>query len=93
MIFDFTTDYDLPYLKGDFLYNEIFNPDGTYTTSSNMVDFELMNPKHQPIVVGQRGSGPNSDFNFNIEKEQWQLIDQGFTMRYFGMYLYGYKKK
>ena len=93
LMFDFTTDYDLPYLKGDFLYNGIFNPDGTYTTSPNMVEFELTNPMQQPIVVGQRGSGPDSDFIFNIEKEQWQQIEQGFTMRYFGMYLYEYEKK
>jgi hypothetical protein len=86
-------DYDLPYLKGDFLYNGIFNPDGTFTTSSSWSEFELTNLMQQPIEVGQRGRGPNSDFSFNVEKEQWHLIEQGFTMRYIGMYLYEYEKE
>ena len=93
LIFDFTTDYDLPYLKGDFLYNGIFKPNGTFTTFSYMFEYELTNSMHQPIEIGQRGRGPNSDFGFNIEKEQWPLIEQGFTVRYLGMFLYEYEKE
>ena len=93
LIFDFTTDYDLPYVKGDFLYNVIFNSNRTHTTISFIDEFELTNSMHQPIELGQRGRGPNSDFGFNIEKEQWPLIEQGFTVRYLGMYLYEYEKE
>jgi hypothetical protein len=91
--FSFTTDYALPYRKGNFLYNGILNSDGSITVYSTGQEFELINEKDESIEAGQTGSGPNSDFSFGISKEQIDQIENGFTVIYKGMYLYEYRKK
>lgn len=90
--FTFDTTYNLDYNKGRFMYNGIFNEDGTYTTTSSQQEYYLYNHNKELIDVGQFGRGPNSAFGFAINPENYDLIKDGFYVRYSGFYLYEYTK-
>lgn len=88
--FTFDTSYHLNYTNGEFLYNGLFNEDGTFTTSSNINDFLVYNLSGESIYLGQHGFGPNSSFSFGIEPEEYEKIRDGFYVKYSGMILYSY---
>ncbi|MFS0690703.1 hypothetical protein AB1K89_15820 [Sporosarcina sp. 179-K 8C2 HS] len=93
IFFSFDTTYNLDYNNGSFMYNGIFNEDGTFTSSMSHNDFYLYNNDGVEIGVGQSGRGPNSAFGFAIEPENYDLIRDGFYIQYSGFYLYEYSKK
>ncbi len=75
--------------SGEFLYNDILNEDGT-ATSYNLWDaFNIYN-NNTKIDVGQRGYGPGSKFSFGINIENYDVIKDGFTLKFNGGILYGY---
>ena len=88
--FSFDTSYNLNYTKGEFLYNGIFNEDGTFTWCSGPNDFLAYDLSHNKIEIGQPGYGPNSAFSFGINPEQYSRIKNGFYVKYSGMVLYEY---
>jgi hypothetical protein len=91
--FSFHTTYNLDYKKGKFLYNMIFNDDGTYTNTGSFNDYQLLDTYQNAILIGQTGSGPESDFSFGIEPNEYDKIRKGFTINYSGMILYEYSRK
>ncbi|WP_047983208.1 hypothetical protein [Ornithinibacillus californiensis] len=91
--FSFDTTYDLNFTRGSFMYNGIFNEDGTYTTNSSYWDYSIYNLNNEKVDFGQSGQGPNSTFGFAIEPENYDLIRDGFYVEYSGFYLYEYNKK
>ena len=92
LFFNFTTDYALPFVEGEFLYNGIFHSNGSFTTTGGGWDeYEAKTLRNEQLEIGQTGSGPNSDFGFSLYKPQLELLNEGFTIRYNGMYLYNYK--
>ncbi|WP_432361919.1 hypothetical protein [Sporosarcina sp. UB5] len=93
LYFSFDTTYNLNYSSGSFMYNGIFNEDGTFTSSMSVNDFYLVNNDGVEIGVGQRGRGPNSAFGFAIKPENYDLIKDGFYIQYSGFYVYEYSKK
>ncbi|QFF99944.1 hypothetical protein PB01_14555 [Psychrobacillus glaciei] len=90
--FSFDTTYNLNYKNGTFMYNGIFNEDGTFTSGGSHNDFYLFNKNGEEIDVGQSGRGPNSAFGFAIEPKNYDLIKDGFYVEYRGFYLYNYVK-
>ncbi|WP_077617487.1 hypothetical protein [Bacillus sinesaloumensis] len=90
--FNFDTIYDMKYDAGTFLYNGIFNEDGTFTTNGSYHDFDLYNKKAEQIDVGQTGYGPNSSFGFVIDSENYHLIRDGFFVEFSGFYMYEYNR-
>jgi hypothetical protein len=88
--FSFDTSYSLDYYKGEFLYNGIFNQDGTFSWNSNLDALSVYESLNHPIKIGQTGLGPNSAFSFGIEPEQYDRIRGGFYVKYSGMTLYRY---
>lgn len=90
--FNFDTTYNMIYKEGTFLYNGIFNDDGTFTTNGSYNDFYLYNKKGEQIGVGQTGYGPNSSFGLAISPENYNLIRDGFYVKYSGFYRYEYYK-
>lgn len=90
--FSLDTTYNLKYNKGNFMYNGIFNEDGSFTTNGSFEDFYIYNNKGEKVDIGQSGQGPNSSFGFAIEPENYDLIKDGFYAKYSGFYLYEYKK-
>ncbi|MGO4888031.1 hypothetical protein ACJ2A9_09760 [Anaerobacillus sp. MEB173] len=90
--FSFTTTYNLNRNNGNFLYNGIFNKDGTFTSFGSSNDFYLYNNKNEKIEVGQTGRGPKSDFSFGITSDNYSLLEDGFYVKYYGFILYDYSK-
>jgi hypothetical protein len=88
--FSFDTSYNLDYNKGEFLYNGIFNQDGTFSWNSNFDALSVYDSLNNAIEIGQTGLGPNSAFSFGIEPEQYDKIRDGFYVKYSGMTLYRY---
>lgn len=80
----------IQYKEGEFLYHGIINEDGTATSYFNINGFEIYNNKDIKIEVGQRGIGPDSKFSFGIDKDNYDLIAEGFTLEYQSSILYGY---
>jgi hypothetical protein len=80
----------LNYIDGEFLYNVIFNEDGTFTSNSNANDFLVFNTESESINKGQKGIGPSSAFSFGIQPEEYDKIRNGFYVNYTGMILYSY---
>lgn len=91
--FSFTTDYDLPVLEGEFLYNGTLHPGGSITRTSGFNDYEAKNPNNETLQIGQTGSGPNSDFGFALRQPPMELLQEGFTVRNNAMYLHEYQLK
>lgn len=92
IVFSFDTTYDLNYKNGSFMYNGIFNEDGTFTTNGSHNEYYLYNNNDEKIDVGQTGQGPNSSFGFAINSESYDLIRDGFHVKYSGFYTYEYHK-
>lgn len=90
--FSFDTSYDLDYDEGEFLYNGIFNQDGTFSWNNDLDALSVYDRLNNPIEIGQTGLGPGSAFSFGIEPEQHNQIRDGFYVKYSGMTLYGYSK-
>jgi len=90
--FNFDTTYNMKYDKGSFMYNGIFNEDGTFTTNGSNNDYYLYNKDGEKVGVGQTGQGPNSSFGFAISSENYNLIRDGFYVEYSGFYIYEYYK-
>ncbi|MEG0386553.1 MAG: hypothetical protein RR642_17600 [Solibacillus sp.] len=93
LYFSFTTDYDLPVGEGEFLYNGTFHPGGSITRTSGFNDYEAKTPNNETLQIGQTGSGPNSDFGFSLYQPPLELLQEGFMVRYNGMYLHEYQLK
>lgn len=91
--FSFTTDYDLPVLEGEFLYNGIFHSDGSIMFTSRHDEYEAKTLDNVTLQIGQTGSGPNSDFRFALRQPPMELLQEGFTVRYNAMYLHEYQSK
>ena len=90
--FNFTTDYDLSLVEGDFLYNLIFNSNGSFTTIGGVWnEYKAKTLRNEQLEVRETGRGPNSDFSFSLYKPQLELLNEGFTIQYNGMYLYKYR--
>lgn len=89
--FSLHTTFEMNAAGGDFLYNGIFNEDGTFTTL-NFDDIVLYDTNKDNIGVGQTGNGPNADFSFGIEPQNQKLIQEGFYVKYSGFNLYEYAK-
>ncbi|MEG0386344.1 MAG: hypothetical protein RR587_15150 [Solibacillus sp.] len=89
--FSFTTDHDLPLLEGNFLYSGILHPGGSITRNSGHSNYEAKTPNNETLQIGQTGSGPNSDFGFALRQPPMELLQEGFTVRYYGMYLHEYR--
>lgn len=90
--FNFDTKYKMNYNNGNFMYNGIFNKDGTFTTNGSFTDFYLYNNNGEKVGVGQSGRGPQSSFGFAVEPENYDLIRDGFYVKYSGFNLYEYDK-
>ncbi len=88
--FSFDTSYHLNYKKGEFLYNGLFNEDGSFTFNSNADDFLVYNVASESISFGREGFGPNSAFSFGIQPDEYDKIRNGFYLKYSGMMLYSY---
>lgn len=74
--FSFTTSFNMNYKAGKFLYNGIFNTDGTFTSPSG--DVKLYDKDMNEFTVGQIGFGPEAAFSFGIQPEEQKLISEGF---------------
>lgn len=90
--FNFDTTYNMDYYQGSFMYNGIFNEDGTFSTSGSYTDYYVYNNNDKKIDVGQTGQGPNSMFGFAINPENYELIKDGFYVKYSNFNLYEYNK-
>ena len=91
--FSFETTYNMNYHKGSFMYNMIFNENGSFTSYSSHTDFYFYNNNNEIIDVGhQTGRGPGSSFGFAIDSEDYDLIKDGFYVNYSGFNLYEYYK-
>jgi hypothetical protein len=91
--FTFDTSYHLDYENGEFLYNGVFNEDGSFTSNSDVNDFVVYNLNSESIGLGQKGFGPSSAFGFGIQPEEYDKIRDGFYLKYSGMILYSYSLK
>ncbi len=91
--FSFRTKYDLNYRGGEFVYNGIFNNDGTFSWSSKIDGTILYDKEQRRITVGQTGSGPEADFSFGIESENYSTIKEGFYIEYNNFILYQYARR
>jgi len=90
--FSFHTTIKMKYKRGEFLYNGIFNEDGTFTSPSRG-EIILYDKDQNHISFGQHGYGPGADFSFGIQPEEQQYIQNGFYVKYTGYMLYGYSRK
>lgn len=91
--FSFRTTYELAYQGGELLYNGVFNEDGSFSWSSRIDGIILYDENGTRISVGQKGSGPESDFSFGIEPEDYEIIKNGFYVEYNDFVLYQYALK
>lgn len=91
--FSFHTTYDLDYREGEFVYNGIFNNDGTFSWSSKINGMILYDKEQRRFTVGQTGSGPESDFSFGIEPENYSTIKEGFFIEYNNFILYQFARR
>ncbi|MDQ0899939.1 hypothetical protein [Paenibacillus sp. V4I7] len=78
--------------QGDFLSNKIFTSDGDYRDNISFDHFTISDLNHKAINISQIGEGPNSDFSFGINSDQFNEIRNGFYLTYSGMVLYEYEK-
>lgn len=90
MYFGFQPEFEWDESGGEFLYNSILHGDGSATSGMGVHDIALYDVDNNEIPIGQRGSGPESDFSFGIEPENWNSIKNGFYVEYSGFYLYKY---
>ncbi|MHB8127580.1 MAG: hypothetical protein ACYDEX_01080 [Mobilitalea sp.] len=91
IFFNFGAIQYINYNGGEFLYNYILNEDGgTSATSYFLADSYNINVKGNKLDIGQLGYGPDSQFSFGINIEDYELIMDGFTLEYRGSILYGY---
>lgn len=79
--------------RGEFLYNGLFHPGGSITRTSRFNEFEARTVNNQLLQIGQTGDGPNSDFTFSLYQPPMELLQNGFTVRYEGLYLHEYELK
>lgn len=89
--FSFTTTYNMEYKAGEFLYNGLFNADGTFTTSSG--NMKLFDKNMNEFSVGQTGTGPKAAFSFGVQPEEQDFMSEGFYVKYNGYNLYSYSRK
>lgn len=90
--FSFHATFNMKYGSGEFLYNGIFNEDGTFSCPSSG-KILLYDKIHKMIATGQTGYGPGADFSFGINPEEQMNIKNGFYVTYTGYILYGYSKQ
>ncbi|RAP77224.1 hypothetical protein [Paenibacillus montanisoli] len=91
--FSFHTTYHLDQDRGTFISNYSYNNDGTISRNHNIDDYILYDSNHNEIIIGETGAGPDSDFSFGVESDQFKDIRDGFYIKYTGMHLYEYSKK
>ncbi|QWU16043.1 hypothetical protein SAMN04487895_102285 [Paenibacillus sophorae] len=91
--FSFHTTYNLDDQSGYFLYNMKINGDGTFESTGSYSDFHIFDVNKHEIQLGETGWGPESDFSFSIEPEEYEKIKSGFYINYSGMMLYKYSRK
>lgn len=80
--FNFDATPYITYEKGEFLYNSIFNDDGTATSYNNYPSFIIQNNRNMKVDIGQNGYGPMSKFSFGVNIDNYDLISDGFTLEY-----------
>jgi hypothetical protein len=90
--FSFHTTFNMNYKSGTFLYNGIFNNDGSFSSSPDFGELRLLDPNKTSIPLGQIGIGPGSDFSFGIEPKDQKSIQKGFYITYTGFNLYNYSR-
>lgn len=90
--FSFHAEHHMDYKRGEFLYNGVFNEDGTFTSPS-VGGITLYDKENNPLAIGQTGYGPDADFSFGISIQDQELIKNGFYVKYTGYILYDYSKK
>ncbi len=91
--FSFRTTYDLNYQGGEFIYNGIFNEDGSFSWNSRIDGIVLYDVNGTRVSMGQTGTGPESDFSFGIEPEDYAMIKDGFYVEYNDFILYQYTRE
>lgn len=89
--FSFHTENHMDYERGEFLYNGVFNEDGTFTSPS-VGGITLYDKENNSLAIGQTGYGPDADFSFGISIQDQELIKKGFYVKYTGYILYDYSK-
>jgi hypothetical protein len=90
--FSFHAEFNMKYKAGEFLYNGIFNEDGTFSTPSPG-EITIYDKDRNKIPLGQQGYGPGADFSFGIQPQDQKRIQNGFYIKYTGYILYNYSKK
>lgn len=90
--FNFHPTFNMNQKGGEFMYIDMINDDGTFTSNTSPIDFALYDKNRNEIIIGAIGSGPESDFSFEIDKENQEQIREGFYVRYSGFHLYKYTK-
>lgn len=90
--FSFHTKHHMNYWGGEFLYNGIFNENGTFTSPSQG-EIILYDNEHNTIPLGGTGFGPGADFSFGVMIEDQHNIENGFYVNYTGFILYEYGKR
>ena len=90
--FSFHSRYNLCYKQGEFLYNGVFHEDGTFSWNSKIDGIKLFDNNGQSIPVYQTGAGPEADFSFGIEPEDYDTIKDGFFVEYNDFILYQYER-
>ncbi|WP_202079107.1 hypothetical protein [Caldalkalibacillus salinus] len=93
ILFIFHTTYMLDSEEGTFLYNKIFNNDGTYTSTGANGQFILRDPQGEIIETGQTGFNSDFSFAFGIQSSEFEKLKEGFSVGYSGMILYEYSLK
>ncbi len=91
--FSFNTRYKLNYKEGQFLYSGLFLLNDSLTSNPNSSSLSLTTLNHEVIPIGQTGFGSDSSFSFGIEPNDYSKINDGFNVKYSGMYLYNYSLK
>lgn len=90
--FSFHATFDMHYRKGEFLYNGVFNDDGSITSPS-IGKITLFDKERNSFPTGQIGYGPGADFSFGVQPKDQKFIKDGFYVKYTGYILYNYSKK
>jgi hypothetical protein len=89
--FSFHSTFNMKYNNGEFLYNGLFNEDGSFSSPTG--EIIVYDKDRNKIPIGQIGYGPGADFSFGIQPQDQKLIQNGFYVRYTGYILYDYSKK
>ncbi|WJH35511.1 hypothetical protein N6H14_05710 [Paenibacillus sp. CC-CFT747] len=90
--FSFQAEFNMKYKTGEFLYNGIFNEDGTFSSPSPG-EITIYDKDRNKIPLGQQGYGPDAAFSFGVEPQFQNRIQNGFYIKYTGYILYNYSKK